>query len=89
MGEINLDRAEWNIAADRMKTGEPHLVPLSQQAVKVLRELLPVTGGGRYVFATGDRPMSKNTVNAGLRRIGDPRAGGGAANLFRSRGRGL
>ena len=48
--EINLDRAEWSIAAGRMKTREPHLVPLSAQAVAVLRELLPVTGGGRYVF---------------------------------------
>jgi integrase len=68
--EINLDRAEWSIAAGRMKTREPHLVPLSAQAVEVLRELHPVTGGGRYVFATGDQPMSENTINGALRRLG-------------------
>jgi integrase len=71
--EIDLDRAEWNIAAGRMKTREPHLVPLSAQSVAVLRELLPVTGGGRYVFPslhTPTRPMSENTVNAALRRLG-------------------
>jgi integrase len=68
--EMDLDAAEWNIAAGRMKTRQPHLVPLSAQAVAVLRELLPVTGGGRYVFATGDQPMSESAVNAALRRLG-------------------
>ena len=53
-----------------MKTREPHLVPLSAQAVQVLRELHPVTGGGRYVFATGDQPMSENTIHGALRRLG-------------------
>jgi integrase len=71
--EFDLDRGEWNIAATRMKTREPHLVPLSRQAVECLRELYPVTGGGRYVFPgvrSASRPLSENTVNAALRRLG-------------------
>ncbi len=52
---------------------EKHVVPLSEQAVSILRELHPLTGGGRYVFPgarTNGRPMSENTVNAALRRLG-------------------
>ena len=52
---------------------DPHLVPLSKQAVKVLESLKPHSGSGRYVFPsrqTTDRPMSENTVNAALRRLG-------------------
>ncbi|WP_348225728.1 site-specific integrase [Nitrosomonas sp. Is79A3] len=71
--EIDLDNAEWNIPAERMKMREPHLVPLSIQAVELLRELHAMTGGGRYVFPgarTNDRPMSDNAVLAALRRMG-------------------
>jgi len=53
--------------------GRPHLVPLAPQAVTYLKELQPLTGSGRYVFPslrTGERPMSDNTVNAALRRMG-------------------
>ena len=56
-----------------MKMGEPHLVPLSTQAVAVLRELEPLTGSGRYVFPslrTPSRPISENTLGAALRRLG-------------------
>lgn len=70
--EIDLDGAEWRIPAERMKMRAPHVVPLSTQAVTVLRELHALTGGGRHVFpgARGnDRPMSENTVNAALRRL--------------------
>jgi integrase len=71
--EIDLDKAEWNIPAERMKMREAHLVPLSTQAIRILKELQPLTGHGRYVFPslrTGERPMSENTVNAALRRLG-------------------
>jgi integrase len=74
--EFNLEAAEWRIPARRMKLGEQHIVPLSRQAVAVLRELHPLTGSGRYVFPgarTNDRPMSENTVNAALRRLGYPK----------------
>lgn len=71
--EIDLDKAEWNIPAERMKMREPHLVPLSAQAVAILRELHALTGAGRYVFPgarTNGRPMSDNAILAALRRMG-------------------
>jgi integrase len=71
--EIDLDKSEWNIPAERMKMREQHLVPLPTQAVETLRELHALTGNGRYVFPgarTNDRPMSGAAVNAALRRMG-------------------
>lgn len=56
-----------------MKARVVHIVPLSTQAVALLRELQPVTGSGQYVFPslrTPARPMSENTINAALRRLG-------------------
>ena len=63
----------WSIPADKMKMRDPHVVPLASQAVAILRELQPLTGGGRYVFPGGHsprRPMSENAVLAALRRMG-------------------
>ena len=71
--ELDLDGAEWRIPAERMKAREQHIVPLSEQALVILRELHAVTGEKRYVFPgarTNGRPMSENTVNAALRRLG-------------------
>jgi integrase len=71
--EFDLDGAEWRIPAERMKMRAPHVVPLSSQAVAVLRDLAPLTGHGRYVFPgarSSRRPMSENTVNAALRNLG-------------------
>jgi len=71
--EIDLDEAVWNIPGHKMKMRQDHLVPLSVQAVQILRELKPLTGGGRYAFPSGRsfaRPMSNNAVNAALRRMG-------------------
>ena len=73
--EFDLDGPEpqWRIPAEKMKMGEQHLVPLSQQAVDLLRELQPLTGRGPYLFPSirsRARPMSDNTVNAALRRLG-------------------
>lgn len=71
--EIDLDVAEWNIPAVRMKMKQPHLVPLSAQAVAILRELQALTGRGRYLFPSGrsfHRCMSNNAINAALRRMG-------------------
>nr|WP_217450805.1 site-specific integrase [Vogesella oryzae] len=71
--EIDLDAAQWVIPAERMKMREKHVVPLSSQAVDVLRELKPLTGHGQFVFPgarSSKRPMSENTVNAALRRLG-------------------
>lgn len=71
--EFDLDQGEWRIPAARMKMKEQHLVPLSKQAVAILEELHAVNGHGRYLFPsvrTSERPMSENTVNAALRRLG-------------------
>ncbi|PUA17317.1 integrase arm-type DNA-binding domain-containing protein [Glaciimonas sp. PCH181] len=71
--EFDIDRAEWRVPAERMKMKEQHIVPLSFQAVVILRELHPLTGHGKYVFPgarTNGRPMSENTVNGALRRLG-------------------
>jgi integrase len=71
--EFNFEESEWRIPAERMKMKEQHIVPLSQQAVATLRELHPLTGSGKYVFPSIRslaRPMSENTVNGALRRMG-------------------
>jgi len=71
--QINLEAGEWNIPAEKMKTRQPHLVPLAHQSLEILRELHPLTGTGKYVFPnprTSKRPMSNNTVLAALRRMG-------------------
>lgn len=70
--EINLDTAEWRTPGGRMKMREAHIVPLARQASEILRDLLPLTARGRYVFPSlrsRDRPMSENTINAALRRL--------------------
>ncbi len=71
--EIDLDAAEWRIPAERMKARQAHIVPLSEQAVAILRELQPLTGRGEYVFPSARsprRPMSDNAVLAAMRRMG-------------------
>jgi len=71
--EIDLDAATWRIPAEKMKMGRMHLVPLSRQVVAILRELEPLTGRGKYLFPSVRstvRPMSENTVNGALRRMG-------------------
>ena len=71
--EFNLDAAEWRIPAERMKMREQHVIPLSSQAVDILRELYKLTGKGRHVFPGARRngqAMSENTVNAALRVLG-------------------
>jgi integrase len=71
--EFDLDAAEWRIAAARMKMREAHIVPLARQAVDLLRNLHAITGDGKFVFPslrTPDRPISENTINAALRRLG-------------------
>ena len=71
--EIDLDAAEWRIPGSKMKMKIDHIVPLSTQAVEILRSVHPISGHGRYVFPslrTGERPMSDNTINAALRGLG-------------------
>ncbi len=71
--EVDLEAAEWRIPAAKMKMRAQHVVPLSLQAVAILRELHPLTGAGKYVFPgvrSSAKPMSENTVNAALRYMG-------------------
>ncbi len=78
--EIDLDAALWTIPSQRMKrtkdgkeNGEPHAVPLPRQAVELLRELQPLTGGGVLVFPgerSHDRPISDNSVRTALLSLG-------------------
>lgn len=70
--EFSLGRAEWRIPAERMKMREAHIVPLSSQAVAVLRELHTLTGGQRWLFPNQRRPkehMSMTTLNRALERM--------------------
>jgi integrase len=69
------DELTWRIPAERMKMRKPHIVPLSRQAVAILRALQPVTSYDRYAFPAiggGGRPLSENTLNGALRRLGYP-----------------
>jgi len=69
--EIDLNAAEWRYRVS--KTNTDHIVPLSTQAVGILKELHSLTGHGKYVFPsirTNSRPMSENTINPALRRLG-------------------
>lgn len=71
--EFDLDAGVWNIPAGKMKMGKAHHVPLSKQAVAILKQLHAATGPTGYAFPsirTRTRPMSENTLNAALRRLG-------------------
>lgn len=68
---IDFENAEWRYIVT--KTNTPHVVPLSRQALDILKELHPLTGSGRYVFPSArsaQRPMSDNAILAALRRLG-------------------
>lgn len=71
--EFDLDGARWDIPAERMKMDSPHIVPLSRQAMEVLRALRLLTGNGRLVFPGAndkEKPMSNNTILFALYRLG-------------------
>lgn len=71
--EIDLESAVWTIPASRMKQRQPHRVPLSSQALAILREAEALSGGGRYVFpklGSQLKPMCENAINGALRRMG-------------------
>jgi integrase len=71
--EFDLDFGRWDIPAHRMKMNSPHIVPLSRQAVEVLRALKLLTGNGRLVFPGANdkqRTMSNNTILFALYRLG-------------------
>jgi integrase len=71
--EIDFEKAVWTIPAARMKQRQAHRVPLSSQAIAVLREAQALSGGGRYIFpklGSPLKPMCENAINQALRRMG-------------------
>ena len=71
--EFDLDGAEWAIPAERMKMRKPHIVPLSKQAVAILRQIQTMNGNYQWVFASPTKPrrhMSNNTILKALERLG-------------------
>lgn len=71
--ELFLDDAEWRIPAAKMKMRRPHRVPLASQTLAIIKELREVTGSSKYLFPSvrsWHRPISDNTLNAALRRLG-------------------
>ena len=71
--EFNLAEQEWRIPAERMKMKQMHIVPLAKQTVRILEELQPFSGNGKYLFPsirTDVRPISDVTLLNALRRMG-------------------
>ena len=71
--ELDLDRAKWVIPAERTKMRRPHEVPLSRQAIEIIESMRPITGIADFVFHAFNsrtKPISENTVNGALRRLG-------------------
>lgn len=69
--DIDLDAGEWRYQVSKTKTD--HLVPLSHQAIALLKDLHPVSGHGEFVFMGGHdpkKPMSEAAINAALKRMG-------------------
>ena len=73
--EFDLDAAEWRIAADKMKMKDAHIVPLSTQAVALLRDIYPLTGNQQYVFANNqgknkEKHINRESIGVAIRRMG-------------------
>ena len=71
--EINFEKAEWRIPAERMKMRKPHIVPLSVQALELFNQLKAISGYGKYVLPNEVNPkkfISENTMTYGLYRLG-------------------
>ena len=74
--EVDFGKAVWIIPEGKMKMRQPHSVPLSRQLLAILSNMRTLSGSGRYVFPSirsRTRPISENTINAALRRMGYPK----------------
>ena len=74
--EVDFGKAVWIIPEGKMKMRQPHSVPLSRQSLVILTNMRSLSGSGRYVFPSirsRARPISENTINAALRRMGYPK----------------
>lgn len=71
--EVDLEEKVINISADKMKMRVDHRIPLTKSVIRILEEIKPYSGDGRYVFPSAikkGQPLSENTLNVGLRRLG-------------------
>jgi integrase len=68
--EVNFDRAEWLIPGAKMKMRRDHLVPLSKQAMGILREQHKITGSGRYVFPAKGRTNQRHGAEQSISENG-------------------
>ncbi|NCA28945.1 MAG: DUF4102 domain-containing protein [Proteobacteria bacterium] len=71
--EIDFSKQEWHIPAERMKMGEKHIVPLSKQALEILKELNKITGNRVFIFPNqnnANKFMSENTLLGAIYRLG-------------------
>ena len=71
--EVDLEAAVWTIPAEKTRMRRAHKVPLTEQVLEMLAELEPITGEGKYLFPSirsSERPITDNTLNAALRRLG-------------------
>lgn len=71
--EINFEKAVWRIPPERMKMRRPHDVPLSRQALEILRDIWPLSDYGDLVLSSirsNKKPLSENSLNSALRRMG-------------------
>ena len=71
--EVNFDEARIELPASKMKTKEPHIIPLATQAMEILKELQLITGRSKFVFPSArgnSRPLSENGVRTALRTLG-------------------
>ena len=71
--EIDFEKREWKIPAEKMKMRVVHIIPLSQQALRILQDIKKQAGASKYLFpcvTSINRPMSENTVNMALKRMG-------------------
>ena len=71
--DLNWEEERLEIPAERMKMNEPHIIPLSKQALAILKGIYPLTGRHRYIFPSArgaSRPLSENGVRVALRTMG-------------------
>jgi integrase len=83
--EFDFDANVWTIPAAKMKMRNyNHMVPLARQAIAILAALRPITGQGRWVFSPRVKPMSSNTMNKALRKLGYDTRAAHCAHGFRT-----
>lgn len=70
--EINFETKLWRIPAEKMKMAQPHIVPLSKQAIELIERLRPLTGNKQYVFYNHSiaKPLSSNALLCAIRTMG-------------------